>query len=598
MKCPFCSQEITDGSTVCPICGKDLNGAEVSASADAVQTDTVTEETAGDPAQTAADTASQLPETPKKGKKWVIPAAAAAVVVIAAGAFAVSNRKDPKDVVIDAFKSITEQGQTNPTEEIFGVSELTERLNTSSSEMSLELTLDDASDPSISQLASGSIGFNVLNDVENKKMLMLGDLGYAGMDMVTFQFYLDDVQMAAAIPELSSKVFTLNYAEDLEGQLAASPYAGSMLEEGGMDLAALGSYFEKCHEMASSGEQLFNLKELWERYKEGSQAIDDLKAAMTVEKTEKKDYTIDGAVESCQGYQVVITKDALLQFVKTSKDFFLNDETLKSDFIEYMNLVNELQGAMSSTVGMDLTQSSEDMQEQTWQQAEDALNEIITQLETSMGDVSMNVYVRKDGKMAGFDYETTTSTEGGNVKLYGDVSFGGGYNMLANVNGNLNVEGADGRALVMTLSKTGSYEAGKNLSSTVEGTLGDGIDDFKFVFNDSYSVEDGAFDMSLDFLSADVSQVKLVTAGYVENLVKGQSMDINFDSIRLESDAVLGTDGYVEFTGQYTAGPLEQTIEIPEGESFDILASTEEEYNEVLTEITGNVFSLMMNFYQ
>ena len=108
-----------------------------------------------------------------------------------------------------------------------------------------------------------------------------------GLESGTYDFI--DTISSDDIPELSSKVFTLNYAEDLEGQLAASPYAGSMLEEGGMDLAALGSYFEKCNEMASSGEQLFNLKELWERYKEGSQAIDDLKAAMTVEKTEKKD---------------------------------------------------------------------------------------------------------------------------------------------------------------------------------------------------------------------------------------------------------------------------------------------------------------------
>ena len=35
-----------------------------------------------------------------------------------------SHQADPKDTVIDAFKSITAEGQLNPSEEIFGTKEL------------------------------------------------------------------------------------------------------------------------------------------------------------------------------------------------------------------------------------------------------------------------------------------------------------------------------------------------------------------------------------------------------------------------------------------------------------------------------------------
>ena len=49
-----------------------------------------------------------------------------------------------------------------------------------------------------------------------------------------------------------------------------------------------------------------DLKALWNRYKEGSKAIDDLKTAMTVTKNDKKEFTIDGQSENCRGYHVTL----------------------------------------------------------------------------------------------------------------------------------------------------------------------------------------------------------------------------------------------------------------------------------------------------
>ena len=62
----------------------------------------------------------------KKTQK-IILAGAAVVAVAVGGVFYVkSTAKDPKDVVIDAFKSVYAEGQTNPQEELFGVKELLE----------------------------------------------------------------------------------------------------------------------------------------------------------------------------------------------------------------------------------------------------------------------------------------------------------------------------------------------------------------------------------------------------------------------------------------------------------------------------------------
>lgn len=599
MKCPYCEQEIADGSAACPICGKALFGgpeAESVKEEPAVsQAAASGEESESAGAGSAAETASSGQE-PKKGKKWVIPAVAAAAVVIGGGAFAVSQAKDPKDAVVDAFKSITAEGQVNPGEEIFGVEELVKRLASESSEVTMELRAEDSSNESLKPLATGTFFTDMKNDVENQKMSVAAGIGYADMNLATFQFYLDDTTMAAAIPELSSRVFTLNYAEDLEGQLANSPYLGSMLAESGVDLSGFADYFAKCSEMASSGRQLFDLKALWNRYKEGSKAVDDLKAAMTVEKAEKKEFTIDGSAVSCKGYHVVLGKDALIQFVETSKEFFVSDETLKNDVISYLDLVLEMQNAMAAGTGME-EQSAQAMQEELWSQAETALDQVISQLKSSMGDVVLNVYVKKDGTMAGFDYETTAVMGEEEVKLYGDVSFGGGYNMMANVKGTLNVEDSAGETVTVSLDKTGEYEAGKTWTSGLAGTLGDGTDSFGFTFDSTYQAEDGTYELTLDLLSGEESMISVVSSGYVENLVKGESFDLYMDSIRLETPLVTGTNEYLELSGSYKAGVLEGEVEMPEGDGLDILAATEEDFMNVATEMTGNLFGLMMQMY-
>ena len=53
----------------------------------------------------------------------------------------------------------------------------------------------------------------------------------------------------------------------------------------------------------------------------------------------------------------------------------------------------------------------------------------------------------------------------------------------------------------------------------------------------------------------------------------------------------------MELSGSYTAGVLEGEIEIPEGDGLDILAATEEDFMNVATEMTGNLFGLMMQMY-
>ncbi len=46
----------------------------------------------------------------------------------------------------------------------------------------------------------------------------------------------------------------------------------------------------------------------------------------------------------------------------------------------------------------------EEQQKELWAQAEAVLDNLVEEMEITIGDVTMDVYVRRDGKMAGFSY--------------------------------------------------------------------------------------------------------------------------------------------------------------------------------------------------
>lgn len=449
------------------------------------------------------------------------------------------------------------------------------------------------SDESLNQMSGAGIGLDVKRDVDSGRQLLNLSLQYGGGELADAQLYMDDTQIMAAIPVLSSRMFTLDYANDLEGQLINSPYAAQKLEEQGIDIEGLANYLGQYKEALSDEEPMLDLKALWNRYKEGSKAIDDLKAAMTVTKNDKKEFTIDGQSENCRGYHVTLPKDALISFAKTTREFFLNDETLKQDVVRYLELAGGASGIYAAD-GDGESVDPEEQQKELWAQAEAVLDNLVEEMENTIGDVTMDVYVRKDGKMAGFSYETDATVEEENVRFYGDVSFGGGYNMLSNVNGALNIEDSDGQIITVSLDKTSAYEAGKSWSGQVIATLQGDEEKYQFILDGDYQIADGSYEVKLDLQSNGASQASLTANGAVSDLSKGESVHIDMDSLRLETTLLNGSSSYVEFAGSYYVNPLEDEIVQPDGVPFDVLASSEEDYNQVTTEITGNLFAILL----
>ena len=527
------------------------------------------------------------------GKKWIVPAGiAAAVVVVGSGVF-MTRQKDPKQVVIDAFKSITAEGQLKPSEEIFGLREWEEGLHKRSLESGVELTVSGSSDESLNSIRGAGVGMDVKRDADRGRHQLDVSLKYGGSELAGAQLYVDDTQMMATVPVLTGRVLTLNYADDLEKQLIDSPYAAQMLEEKDIRIEQLIQSFRQYKDMTSSDEGVWDLSAIWKRYKEGSKALDDLKAAMTVTKNGEKEFTVDGQKVNAKGYHVVITQEALISFARTTKEFFLKDEELKQEVVQYLELVGNVE-RIDETDGDGETIDPEEQQKVFWTQVEAELDNLVEKIEHTAGDVAMDVYVRKDGKMAGFSYETDATVEDENVRLYGECSFGGGYNMLSNVNGALNIEDSEGQVITISLDKTGAYEAGKSWSGQVIATLEGEDEKYQFVYEGDYQIADGSYEIKLDFQENGASQAQMTASGTVSELLKGENIRVEMDSLRLETTLLDGSNSYVELAGTGFISPLEGEITQPSGTLFDVLASSEEDYNQLMSEINGNLLAVLL----
>ena len=593
MKCPKCGEELTGLEKVCGKCGADL--AEHTAVPEAPAAEAAPE------APSAPREASQAPApapAPKKKTAKLVIAAAAAVALIGGGAFGVMKltEKDPKEVVIDAFKNVYSKEQVYPVEEIFGFSELQKNSIGSSMEEGLELVLSSCSDESVDEYAGSGFRVEGKQDAEAKKSV--ADIGiiYNDMDLLTMKLYYGDEMLMAAVPELVEKVFVLDLSEGLADRMKASPTLGPVLEEQDIDVDGLFGLMKETLDKAYTEEASdpYDLKGLVNRYKEGCKAQENFKAAMTVEKAGKKSCQMDGAEINCRGYQVHISKDAMIAFLRTSSDFFLQDEQLKQAYLENLELSTRMMSFFGdSAAGM----SAKELQEQTYEEVSAQVTEVIDQLDQSLQDVDMMVYVDKKGRLAALEGTTAVipaaeddagnQTDGEPVPVSFAVNLQGGTYLTQNAWASVTTEN-DGEPVTLELTKTGNYGEG-----LLDCSYQVSVNEIVLNFDGHYTVEAGEYALNGNVQMDGAEKGSLSISGVVDQLEKGVSFHADMDefSLKLPEESVELT-----LSGEYYARPLAEEVTAPEGEQMDVLAATEEDWQAVAMKAVFSFISLMGQF--
>lgn len=607
MLCKKCGAELNEDVTFCDGCGAQVETEAPAAEAPVTEAPTAT--TAGEtaaaetaetsdvlPAETvAAFSEAPVPEKPAKSKKGTIIAIVAAIVVAIVGisAFAIMNTKtaDPKQVVLDAFKTVNPEGEISPMEELFGWSKIPENLKQESSEIALTVKMDSCSYADVNAYAGIGLRMGVKEDIAAENSEMNVAVLYKDMDLANLNLYIGDETLVMAVPELSSKAFTLKIDDTLGDRIKNSPIVGPLLAENGVDLDAYLTYMDELVAQAEDQEgtevQALDLKTMLDRYEKGCSARDNFKAAMEVKAGEAASFTLDGKEEKCNGYDVVISKDSLIEFLRTSSDFFLQDEELKEAYLKQLEATVRMSEIMSGS-SMGMGSSANDMMQQSYDEMEASVNQMIGYLEESLHDVTMTVYVDKKGRLAAVNGTTVITAEEEDLNVKFNWELQGGTYLTQNMLGEIVLTDAAGESITVDFIQAGTYDK-NNLTYELKMNVLAIDDAINFVYKGDYSAESGSYNISTGMTVNREDIFEITAKGIVDELEPGKWIHASLDELKL---SVTGEPDLVTLSGEFGIQPLSGTIEAPTGESLDILAATEADWQSVLTEAAFKLMAI------
>ena len=547
---------------------------------------------------TASDQApSGSPEPEKKKSGKVMLGVAAAVAVVGIGAAAVPKlMENPKKTVIAAFESINSENQITGAEEIFGWKEFLENYGKVDCESVFRIQIDGCSEPGMEMFEGAGLEVRSMADLENWKSRAEMSLDYKHMDLADLQFYYGDQMFMAAVPQLVDRVFTLKIDDSLGESLKNSPMAAPYLEESGVDIDQLAELTKEMMEKPENGKAKGQLDfpGLFDRYRKGCKAKESFQQAMMVEKAEKANFLIDGKETSCKGYHVQINKDSLIAFLRTSSDFFLNDEEMKKQYLDQLRLSISMAALFSGSMENGALSSAEEMVQQNYDEIKEQADWMIQILEQSLQDIDMMVYVDPKGRLAGLTGTTTvveadmdTVEERREAQIEFALELQGGNYLTENMNGRLSIT-SDGATMDILYEKAESYDKERLDSSCKVTVLSPDDENITMNASGTYIAESGDCQLSFELLVPEMQPIVIHESGVVTELEKGKSIYADIDAMSIEAEGVT-----MNFSGELGYGPLSGEVLPLEGEDLDVLAATEEDWGEIVMEAYGNVFGLM-----
>lgn len=621
MKCTKCGAELQENEKICRVCGQETETVETNALKE--ETKGTSDMTDGLAASKQALSGSPEPEKKKSGKMMIGVAAAVAAVGIG---IAVVPRlmEDPKKTVIAAFESVNSDNQITGAEEIFGLKEFVENYGKVNCESVFRIQIDGCSEPEMEMLSGTGLEIRSKADLENWKSRAEMALNYNHMDLAELQFYYGEQMFMAAAPELVDRVFTLKIDDSLGESLKNSPTVAPYLEASGVDAEQLAELVQEMMKKPENGTAKGQLDflGLLDRYQKGCKAKESFQQAMMVEKAEKGSFLVDGKETVCKGYHVQISKDSLIAFLRTSSDFFLNDEELKKQYLDQLRLSVSMTELFSGAMAAGDLPSAEEMLQQSYDEIKEQTDWMIQILEQSLQDVDMTVYVDPKGRLASLTGTTTVveaaesepaneeagtgdssdaaegtgegsganTDEAVKEKREAQIDFAldlhGGSYLTENMNGRLSIT-SEGATTDILYVKEESYD-GEQLDSdhTVSVLSSDG--NITMNASGTYITESGSCQLDMELLVPEMQPIKIHGSGMVTELEKGKSIYADIDSLSVEAEGIT-----MNFSGELGYGPLSGEVLPLEGEELDVLAATEEDWGEIMMEVYGNIFGLM-----
>lgn len=516
---------------------------------------------------------------PKKGMLWkkpgkphIIGAAAAGICAVTAIATIVGGGlfENENDIVTDAIIEIIKTADDGFLEDTFGVNELSKLVTGGAVHVGGSLELDEL--PELETFGSGSGLLEFSRDVSNQAVLFSGTAEIFDMELGSAAVYMDDKKLMAWVPDSLDQVFTLNYADNLDEQIDGS-FLAEQIGMKGEDAEFASNLMTDINQVMVGKKKRFDIAEIYNRCKETTKAADNLKNALEIEKIDAKTFKVNGKEQKCKGYDVVVPKKAIAEFVKAVSEFIVSDDQIKENELAYIT--------DSLTVGRMLSGIDYD-DARDW--AEDQTDELIDGLKAGgdeiedfvkdyMDDIELVLYVDKKGHAVYLAAQTSID-EYQVYDVEAEFTFAGGAVPTANMEGSIDVvsRGDSFRLDVEKIEKTTKekWESEIEIKSTTA------YDSLKLTLNTDYNRKNGDFEVEAGASTGEY-RISAGLEGSVSHFQKGKSLTVEINSLDLR-DPFMSWNG---LEGSFFIEPLTGGVKAPEGEVFDVLAADRNDWKEV-----------------
>lgn len=476
------------------------------------------------------------------------------VVVTQADVFA-----SPESKVENALQSLSEK-ETGAFEELFGWEAFFEDISEKGLDAEFNITFEDIPVDELGiSIPNIGVGLNCRFDAKASRTEVVAGAKVADTTLLSANIYVDEDKAVASVPELFSGAIGANYADsDFVEQLKNSELVAMLGEEFAAVLEAVPDTFG---EVKDSAETAALVKDYLDALDESK---DELLSKMEAEKTGEATVLVNGEEVKCKEYKATFGPEDVEAFLTV-----LIDETV-AFYDAYMeeNAENMDPALLEE---LEARKSSEEMLAEL-----EALKE---ELKGKIGETVLLVYL--NGKRLVMA-DLTFVLDGAKVNL--NVLFGMEGNRYDNMH--LTLDMTKYEETMQLFALTHSTENTDDAFSSEWLVSVEGEETVKLVFN--YEKLAG------DFLFAVIlpdEEVEAAVEGVLTIPKKGKEFVFELDDISITQ---YGEKVSLGFKTEVSLKVFEGEIAAPEEIRWDVVSMSALEWERLVTEITGNIYSMVM----
>ncbi|MCM1105096.1 MAG: hypothetical protein NC409_13440 [Clostridium sp.] len=483
-----------------------------------------------------ASVPNAAPAKKKSRKKiWIPIVSVVLVAAIAVGIYFLVSKKtrNPEEIVTAAMSNAFSADRTSSVTGWLQSQDLNTLASDSAYQYDVDVTFTEISGSladEISMLEGLGISTTMQLDRDAERLMSGASILYDGTTYLEYEVYAYDDYLAVACPSLFDGYIefkTSNFGADFNN----SPLA-----------AALDTQLD-----SSFAFRLFDLLDTaYETETEIPQEVQDFIDAVRYEEGDKKDLQVNGKTQTCQGYNIVITRESMEQLARWFCDY--------ADSLGTPISYDEFAAALPNK------------------------------------DLVMNVYVDNKGRMARFAFDFPL--DNAQTELSCQIDFTGLNDRPADhIAGELKltVEGYSyGFRFESTTTASDSSETQNTTMSIDVSGISIANADYTSTF-DSGS-QTGHMDLSVSAMYTSLLSMNLDYS--YSDVVPGEHFTLNMDDLTLDIAGELT----IGLTGSSTVSKLNGSVSTPSGTKYDLFTITEDDILSLGEEILDNVSNGPLSF--